>query len=461
MTAKIIKTSDVFKTKGTPTHTYVSVSAGTYERQLRDAFEDKGTLCLITGPSKTGKTTLVSNVCATIGRKPLVVRCSNQTSADELWRKGLESVDFSRLAQQNNGKKTTAEIGAEVESTFGWQWLAQVTGKLTSKIAKERSEEECREKILAQPGPEHLIPVLKNTPLFLVIEDFHYLTPAVQKSVFQQWKSFVDEEVSVAVIGTTHHACDLAFANKDLIGRIRHLQMTTWTERDLSEIARKGFDVLNFVIDPKIISRIAQEAVGLPLLAQAICLELCLARELRETITERTQIPLSRPELFGILNEIALTTFGQFESMYERITRGLRNRRKKKYKTYEYLLSVFSMDPVVYKLRFPEIIDRLEKLPAPQETVPPQPVVKSSLTRLNQLQEKMGATLLEWHARDETLYILEPSFLFYLRWRKQRTTAPTIYDLFKDFVSDIQVKVKGNVTSVTLKYVGDNKEAKK
>jgi hypothetical protein len=352
-----------------------------------------------------------------------------------------------------SGKKISAEISLEAETKFGWHWLAQVTGKITSKVGKERTEEECRDKILAQPGPEHLIPVLQNTPLFLVVEDFHYLEQEVQKSVFQQWKHFVDEEVSVVVIGTSHHACDLAFANKDLIGRIRHLQMTTWTEKDLSSIAKKGFDVLKVDFDPKILGRIAQEAVGLPLLAQAICLELCLSRKIHEAFPVQTKLLISRSDLFKTLNEIAITNFGSFESMHARITRGLRNRKKKKYNTYEYLLSVFSLDPVVYRLQFSEIIERLGKLPVPQQTVPPQRVVKSSLTRLNHLQDKMGAALLEWHGRDESLYILEPSFLFYLRWRKQRTSSPTIYDLFKDIISDIEVKVTGKVTSVTLKYV--------
>src|SRR5664279_141036 len=103
-----IQTSDVFKTKGAPTHTYVSVSAGTYEKHLRQAIENKGTLCLVTGPSKTGKTTLVSNVCATLNLKPLVVRCNNQITPEGLWRKALESVDFSRLTQTTKGKKTIA-----------------------------------------------------------------------------------------------------------------------------------------------------------------------------------------------------------------------------------------------------------------------------------------------------------------------------------------------------------------
>jgi hypothetical protein len=48
----------------------------------------------------------------------------------------------------------------------------------------------------------------------------------------------------------TSHACDLAFANKDLIGRVRHLQMTTWTSRDLEQIAQKRVKIAQKRVSP-------------------------------------------------------------------------------------------------------------------------------------------------------------------------------------------------------------------
>jgi hypothetical protein len=105
----------------------------------------------------------------------------------------------------------------------------------------------------------------------------------------------------------------------------------------------------------------------------------------------------------------------------------------------------------VYKLKYTDLLDRFDKLPVPRQTIPTLPVVKGALTRLHRLQEKMGASLLEWHSKDEVLYILEPSFLFYLRWRKHRTTSPTIVDVFKDLLSNIEIKVaKGGGITVTI-----------
>jgi hypothetical protein len=42
--------------------------------------------------------------------------------------------------------------------------------------------------------------------------------------------------------------------------------------------------------------------------------------------------------------------------------------------------------------------------------------LNSTLRALEKFQEVQGIELLEWHEEDRTLYVLEPSFLFFLRW---------------------------------------------
>ncbi len=309
-----LTTEEVFLTQGTPTHTYVSVSDGTYEKRLTNAIKNKGTLCLITGPSKTGKTTLISSVCASLGLQPLSIGCDVGLTTDQLWKKALQEIDFSRVTSVTRARTTTAKMGAEAGGNLGWQWLASVTGKVITSLGKERSEEECREKVLADPCPELLIPVLQMTNIFLILEDFHYLSPSVRKQVAQQWKRFVDAQVSVAVLSTTHHAYDLAQANPDLTGRTRHLVMTRWTKRDLAEIGRKGFAALNLRVDQQALDHIAEEAVGLPLVAQAIYSEICSSKSIAARTEHSVGLSLPIPEVHRLLNDIAVSNFGEFEA---------------------------------------------------------------------------------------------------------------------------------------------------
>src|SRR5215468_4311 len=87
-----IKVTDVFRSLGKPTVTYVHREQGRYEHVLSSALDDAGQLCLITGPSKTGKTTLYQSVLAEKHRTPLVIRCDDQLTPSEFWRRALEQV---------------------------------------------------------------------------------------------------------------------------------------------------------------------------------------------------------------------------------------------------------------------------------------------------------------------------------------------------------------------------------
>jgi hypothetical protein len=442
--------TEVFKVQGAPTYTYVSVSNGSYERELSNSIQTAGTLCLITGPSKTGKTTLASKVCQKLRMKPVTVRCSSAMTPSDLWKDALEQVEFDRVSQKAAKKASAKEGKGEVSG--GIKFLIGLSGKTSTGLTKSDGEDEIRERILSEPSPAHLIPILKHGKHLLIVEDFHYLSEAVQKTVFQQWKAFIDEEISIVVLGTTHHACDLAYANKDLVGRTSHLQMTTWTTLDLCQIAIRGFEKLNVAIEPALVRLIAEESAGLPLLTQAICLHIGHAQGIEGYSNVGRTIALSRKDCYRVFHDLAVNRFGQFEVMYTRIARGLRQGRNCQLNTYECLLSIFAQDPIVYKLDFQQIRKRLSNLPGPEEAKPTEKSVRSSLSRLKQLQEKIAVELLEWFGRDDTLYILEPSFLFYIRWRKPRSSAPKFLDVLVDLVDGFLVEKRRGVTSVTIRF---------
>lgn len=92
------------------------------------------------------------------------------------------------------------------------------------------------------------------------------------------------------------------------------------------------------------------------------------------------------------------------------------------------------MDDSAFSFTRPEIIDRLKKLPVIGAEIPPANLVIRTLSSLATLQEKMRVELLEWNERDDRLHILEPTFLFYLRWRKPRTERPSRTQVFYEFV---------------------------
>lgn len=125
---KRLTVNEVFKAQGQPTITYVAREEGAYERRLSEAIKNRGTVCLLTGPSKTGKTTLYTKVADSLGLTVVKVRCYKELSAKGVWRKALEDVNFERLSEQQS--KTHHSVGTEGEvGGFFWLGLASWTDR--------------------------------------------------------------------------------------------------------------------------------------------------------------------------------------------------------------------------------------------------------------------------------------------------------------------------------------------
>jgi len=429
-----ISVQDVFKIQGQPTITYIKRQNGYYEKKLSEALDSKGSLCLLTGPSKTGKTTLYTQVANDKKLQVLQVRCHQGLSVTELWRKALEAINFDRINENQKQREISSAGEGKISGKIGWSWLANLTGEGSVNISRSKSETEIRNRILSDPSPEHLIPVLSLLPIILVVEDFHYLTPDTQKQIFQQWKIFVDKEVSVIVVGTTHHAADLAHANKDLFGRTIQIDLAIWDKNDLKQIALRGFTFFKIPISDSVMEVIAQESVGVPIITQSVCLALCMNCNIRFSGDPSSNTEISNKDAYKALHQVAAERYSVFSAIYDRLARGPR-KKARKYDTYQLILSTFTLDPVVFSLKREEIGERLKRLQIQTIEIPPQGSVSSTLRVLGTFQKKLGIELLDWSEKDQRIYIIEPTFLFYLRWRKARQDSPKILEVFQEFLS--------------------------
>jgi AAA domain len=434
---KLIDVRDIFNPFGQPTATYVKRDNGKYEQSLSSALDVEGKLCLLTGPSKTGKTTLYNKVLSDKHLQPLIIRCDASVTASEFWRRSLEKIDFGRLSSSQMSKSEKVSGSGKIGGKIGWAWLAGILGEVSVGIESSMSEVEIREKILSQPSPDHLIPILKNLPVVLVVEDFHYLDTEVKKNIFQQWKVFTDNEVSVIVVGTTHHAVDLAYANKDLVGRISHIDLSTWDISDLEKISRQGFNFLGMTVGQSVTIEIARESVGLPIITQDVCYQLLSDKGITQVEQGKTSVQLNPESVYKALYNVAKTNYGQLEAMYERLIAGPR-KQARKYNTYEFVLSTFGQDPLMFSLKRHQIDERLKNMPIPDGERPPIASVDSMLNALTKFQRDNEIELLEWNKNEQRLHILEPSFLFYLRWREERGFPLSLKGFLDSFLNDLK-----------------------
>lgn len=424
------KISDVFRTVGQPTITYVQRDSGTLERRLASYLDEAGQLCLITGPSKTGKTTLYKQVLNSRGEIPLVVQCTGQKSSKDIWKEALEGVNFERVKTTTATTSGKSTVNLDISAEGGTSLLAKLAGKLGLSREDGHTESEIREKILSDPSPDILIPILKNTNFVLVIEDFHYLEDKEKVNLFQQWKRFVDSEITILVLGTTHRAVDIANSNRDLVGRIAQIDVGQWSNADLKKICEQGFSHLKAECSSLNNEYIATEAVGLPIVVQQACLELFIGMGIVSVKEARKRNANFDKRMIRIaFHEVAKSRYTQFNSYYDTLIRGPREKARV-YKTYELVLACFTVDPIQFSLTRSEIDRRLDQLVKQSDTRPPAASVNSTLGALRKFQEGRGFRLLEWRPNEDKLYIVEPAFLFFVRWRHNKNEGEQL-DLFE------------------------------
>lgn len=437
----------VFPAVGKPTVTYVERASGENERRLANGLRNAGQICLLTGPSKTGKTSLYKAVLPDIQRYPLVIRCSGRLSPSEFWASALEDLDFERLSERAAGwgMSLGAKIGAEGKA--GWSWIAKAMASVGFDISASGEYGIKKEVIRSEINAKHLIPLLKEMPLQLIVEDFHYLDDLTKKEVFQQWKAFVDEGVSALVVSTTHHAIDIARANPDLSGRTRFIDMGQWRPEDLAEISRKGFTHLGIKNSEAIRKRIAKESCGLPIITQQICQEIALKHDMSPGSLKRST-NIQKAAVDDALEFVADNLYANHKGDYEQLITGPR-KGQRKHASYENILASFALEPLSFSLKHHELMERVAKL-SEDKPIPPASI-SAALKALGNFQERSNLRLLDWHEGERVLYIVEPSFLFYLRQRLDNTAGESITEKLVNFLR--LTDINGNPMEVKIQLL--------
>lgn len=83
---------------------------------------------------------------------------------------------------------------------------------------------------------------------------------------------------------------------------------------------------------------------------------------------------------------------------------------------YELIVKSIAENPPIMQLTFEDVKERIYSLISDESKKPTPQAIKESLTKLQELlhiREDIFKVL-DW--KDDILYILDPLFLFYLRW---------------------------------------------
>lgn len=387
-----LKAENVFKPGAYPEYTYVSrnyENTGiSYELRLKQALRTAGCLTSLIGPSKMGKTILCEKV---IGFDHIVE---------------ISGADF-------NGE---ADFWAVVAAKAGLPYTGEITTE--REVVEESGTEKnsLNEKFMLTK--DKVIQYYKDNEKVLVIDDFHYANGEMQMSMAQQLKDAIRRELKVVVVSLPHRSDDAIRQNADLSGRLSLINIEAWKEEDLKEIALKGFKQLGIRIADEVAETLAIECLTSPQLMQYICLSICTLLEdknvdevctkILETAYKFTTVNLNYSDVVSVMAK-GPNPRGKRRNLYK-------TRMGKELDLYGLIVESFAKNPPEMELNFDTIYHRVIDIMSEKETAPDKQSVKTHLHNLQViLKEKEEIyRAIEW--KDGKVYVLDPLFLFYLRW---------------------------------------------
>lgn len=388
-----LKAENIFKPGAFPKYTYVSrnyENTGiSYELRLKQALRTVGCLTSIIGPSKMGKTILCEQVI------------------------GLDNIVEVSGADFNENTDFWAIIAAKV----GLPYMGEITTERASTEGKSEERDSKSEKYIL--SKDKIIRYYIENNKILVIDDFHYASTEMQMKMAQQLKDAIRRELKVVVVSLPHRADDAIRQNADLSGRLSLINIETWKEEDLKKIAIKGFDKLGIKITDNIAEKLAIECLTSPQLMQYICLSICTLLEDEKKLEVNDEI-LEKAYRFTTINF-------NYADVVSVLIKGPnpRGQQRKLYRTvdgkeldlYGIIVESLAKNPPMTELDFESFYNRIfnvieenDRLKLEKQTV---------RNHLNHLQELLEGKeeiyrAIEW--KDGKVYVLDPLFLFYLRW---------------------------------------------
>ena len=422
--------NNIFTPNSYPENTYVEQEGKDLEENLNKALETHGEIISLAGPSKSGKTVLIENVVD----EDLLIKIlgSNIDSKSTFWENVLTEMGVPHSLEETRESTEEVNLHTRVLTKLG---LTQLLGTEAEAGAEHTQSNTSRKtEVYNQVGISKTIEELRNGDYLLLIDDFHYIDPAVQEEMTEIIKEVPHQEISLAVALVPHRSEDILRGNPDLRGRVQPLDIGYWNKNDLKKIAEKGFRKLNVDVYEQFKNKLATEAAGSPQLMQRMCLESCYVYDIESNENSPDRITVSKSDLRDIFERtvgyashertVDILDSGKNSRGEGRTTWKFRDGSEGDY--YNCILRAIAGNPVQRRFDAKELKSRINSFCVGNS--PDMTQVKSGCGHMNDLCENKlpGEMPLDWDKQKSELHIPDPYFLFYLRWSDHISDLPPI-----------------------------------
>lgn len=412
-----MKATEIFISGGLPTVTYNPRTHLELENKLIDYIDTGYKLISITGPTKSGKTVLCTKLIPQ--EKCVFLSGGAISNENDFWESILNELDIEIEDSISSSKSNTTEEGGEVEGGIDVGIF-----KLGSKSGDKEThgEDVSKTSIKVRSNKLKALKSLQELKIALLIDDFHYIEPELQRVIIRAIKQPIFKGLRVIILAVPHRAFDALRVETEMTGRVVQLPIPLWDIEELKDIAVKGFEKLNAICDKSIVERLAIESYGSPHLMQEFCLRLCKINGLNETIKGNpTTLPEPNYDEFftGIVASISSKV------AFERLAKGPRQRADRVQRElangetvdiYTATLHGIAETGPKTEISYEELRTSLRRVLA--DNIPQGHEITRVLSKMDEIakEELHGEPVIDWDRENTKLYISDPFFAFYLKW---------------------------------------------
>jgi len=391
---------EVFISGGMPHITYVTRSAFQTESELKKSLKNGYSLISLSGPTKSGKTVMTKRIVAKASR--VWVDGGSINCEDDFWDALILELGTNTSFIETHGE--TFEAGLKGIFTIKGGFSANRTGAVSYQ-----AKTVC-------------LSLLQEVNYTLIIDDFHYISDKLQKSLIRALKAPIFEGLRAILISVPHRAFDTTKAESEMTGRLKVIEVSPWEEDELKRILECGEQALRIRFDSTTKDIILKEAWKSPHLMQLICLEYCLKNGVTKTKPYTINLPINqfdRNEFFASLAEQT----GKRE--YDRLLRGPETSLERETidffdetegDIYEAVLKGIAKCGPVSEIKIERLCARTNMSIKDGDLEVDEIINVVSEMSVAYKKSSQGAPVVDWDGDHRMVYITDPFFMYYLRW---------------------------------------------
>ncbi len=413
MPDKSYKLTEVFGTWRDP-HAPTYVDRANLDQELQmwlDSDED----IVIHGGSQQGKTVLRRRVMDS--KLTVEYNCVHGASAADV---------FDALLRSSGSKTTTHELNESRDAGQETNISGGVEGKVfgvggKAGGGKSKSSGRSRNVISRPTGDmesmsfrlEQLANILGGSGRRLVLDDFHFLEPDVQRKVAEHLKTLQENGVFAVVVGV--------WEDKQLLvqraSQIRSVDIDLrWSPTDLEQVIDLGCEALNINVSPDIKRSVIQDSHSsisvVQNLMQAICIETGVIQTAQDPVNIAGEDILDRAR-----DRLIDGKFSQYGHFFRQIAHNERQ-REGSLRLYERIMRacVEQATPtqLLQGIRSAELVEWIR----PHEARVNSSNITQTLQRINGLQDKRDISDIVFYFDDHVLKLVDRNLLFYIEHNK-------------------------------------------